>query len=111
MYPPKRSGWTDRINMSEQYPRFQYSIFLKNGRDEQLVIRTETFEDLIEAKRDIDKILDKVEAKAYVPDIITPKCPKCGSLMVRRTSKKTGNEFWGCPKFPDCDGLVDTKKV
>ena len=33
------------------------------------------------------------------------KCPKCGSAMVLRTSKKganAGKQFWGCSAFPKC---------
>ncbi len=33
----------------------------------------------------------------------TIACPKCGSQMVQRTSKK-GNTFWGCSRFPKCRG-------
>ncbi|SFD13565.1 Topoisomerase DNA binding C4 zinc finger [Microbulbifer thermotolerans] len=32
-------------------------------------------------------------------------CPKCGSPMVRRTSKRgvnAGKQFWGCSAFPKC---------
>ncbi|MCF3974224.1 NERD domain-containing protein [Paracoccus salsus] len=31
-------------------------------------------------------------------------CPKCGAEMVKRTSRKTGNAFWGCTSFPKCKG-------
>ena len=31
------------------------------------------------------------------------KCPKCGSPMVKRNGKN--GMFWGCTKYPDCDGL------
>lgn len=37
----------------------------------------------------------------------TPLCPKCGSAMVRRVAKQganAGQEFWGCPKYPQCRG-------
>ena len=33
------------------------------------------------------------------------KCPKCGSPMVLRTAQKgpnSGNQFWGCSKYPKC---------
>jgi restriction system protein len=36
-----------------------------------------------------------------------PACPKCGSTMVLRTTKRgprARNEFWGCPKYPGCKG-------
>jgi len=59
------------------------------------------------------------EHAAHVKEIVASKeagqplgakpCPKCGSDMVLRTSKKgpnAGNEFWGCSAFPKCRGIV-----
>jgi len=40
----------------------------------------------------------------------TKTCPKCGSEMVLRTSKKgpqAGNQFWGCSAFPKCRAIAD----
>lgn len=37
-----------------------------------------------------------------------PACPKCGSAMVQRTAKRglnAGNQFWGCPRYPICQGV------
>ena len=90
------------------YPKYQYSTFRKNGRDEQLVIRTETFKDLIKAKKNIDQILEKDVKQTALPiggeAIATPKCPTCGEPMAKRTGK-SGKEFWGCSKFPNCKGV------
>jgi len=39
------------------------------------------------------------------PSPSPPLCPRCSSVMVKRTNKagaKTGNAFWGCSKFPAC---------
>lgn len=39
-----------------------------------------------------------------------PSCPKCGSPMVMRTARKganAGNAFWGCPRYPNCRGILD----
>lgn len=39
-----------------------------------------------------------------------PGCPKCGSLMVRRTAKRganAGNQFWGCSTYPKCHAVVN----
>jgi len=33
-----------------------------------------------------------------------PKCPRCESAMAVRTSRKTGEQFWGCTQFPACKG-------
>jgi restriction system protein len=41
-----------------------------------------------------------------------PRCPKCGSVMLKRTALKganAGKEFWGCPGFPNCKGVVGIK--
>lgn len=36
-------------------------------------------------------------------------CPRCGSVMVRRTAQNgayAGQEFWGCSTFPRCKGVI-----
>jgi len=38
-----------------------------------------------------------------------PRCPKCGSEMVLRTARSganQGEQFWGCPNYPRCRGIV-----
>jgi restriction system protein len=39
---------------------------------------------------------------------IIPHCPICHSQMIkrkaRRGSRAAGQEFWGCPNYPDCRG-------
>ena len=50
------------------------------------------------------------EHVSHVKDIIAEKenkqiCPKCGSEMVIRETKKgdhKGKQFWGCSTFPKC---------
>ena len=37
----------------------------------------------------------------------SPLCPKCGGEMVLRTAKRgsnQGEQFWGCPNYPQCRG-------
>jgi hypothetical protein len=31
-------------------------------------------------------------------------CPRCGSTMVTRHNRETGEAFLGCPRFPACRG-------
>lgn len=41
-----------------------------------------------------------------------PLCPICKAIMVLRTAKKgtrTGSQFWGCTKYPECKGLKSLK--
>ncbi len=38
-----------------------------------------------------------------------PLCPKCGNEMVLRTAKRganQGEQFWGCPDYPRCRGIL-----
>lgn len=40
-----------------------------------------------------------------------PSCPICSGPMVKRSAKRganTGNEFWGCSRYPGCRGIVNT---
>lgn len=32
------------------------------------------------------------------------ECPECGALMVIRKNKTTGEQFFGCSRYPDCEG-------
>lgn len=47
--------------------------------------------------------------RAAAEPALTPKCPSCGSDMVRRTAKKganAGESFWGCVSYPKCRGTL-----
>ncbi len=92
----------EKINeiFSNHYPRYQYSIFLKNGKDEQMVIRADSFEELVESKKNIDKILEKREPAQSS----SQKCSMCGKDMVKRDGKY--GAFWGCSGYPDCTNIV-----
>ena len=41
--------------------------------------------------------------KPMPEDDIKQPCPKCGSKLVKRNSKKTGKAFYGCTNYPTCD--------
>ena len=46
------------------------------------------------------------------PAADSPRCPACGSAMLRRTARKgtnAGRDFWGCSRFriDECPGTVD----
>lgn len=45
-------------------------------------------------------------AASNLGDSAVPSCPKCGMPMVRRTRKSDGGQFWGCPNFPKCRGVL-----
>lgn len=41
-------------------------------------------------------------------EMLGPGCPKCGSPTALRKSKR--GEFYGCVRFPDCRGTMETGK-
>ncbi|MCA9886856.1 MAG: DUF2726 domain-containing protein, partial [Anaerolineae bacterium] len=52
---------------------------------------------------------NSVEIDSY-RELVAPCCPKCGSRMVLRTSKKgknAGNQFWGCSGYPQCRTIIE----
>lgn len=44
--------------------KYQYSVFPAGNRDEQFVIRTDTFQELKDAKKEIDQIVNQRQAVA-----------------------------------------------
>ena len=50
--------------MTANYPKFQYSVFTRKNRDEQFVIRTETYEELKTAKKEEYLRLDTCNSDA-----------------------------------------------
>jgi len=44
-----------------------------------------------------------------MPEVI---CPKCGAPMVLRTARigaNARNQFYGCSRYPDCNGALPFK--
>ena len=37
---------------------------------------------------------------------VTPPCPLCKGPMRKRQGKK--GDFWGCVRYPDCKGIINT---
>lgn len=126
---------TEEKTMDNSFPKYQYSVFLNGSRDEQLVIRADTFEEFQQLKADANSILAWTTPRAVVsqpapapvapppaaqPQYAPPQptapvqsplqavvCPKCGSGMWDNRGRKTN------PKAPDfkckdknCDGAI-----
>jgi restriction system protein len=52
-------------------------------------------------------VLPPIPAAIPAPEQPVPSCPLCGNQMVLRTAhrgKHAGSQFWGCQKYPACDG-------
>ena len=39
-----------------------------------------------------------------------PDCPKCDSKMIMKHRKRDDSLFWGCTKFPECNGTIEVAK-
>lgn len=48
-------------------------------------------------------IVKWTESNILLGNIKIKKCPKCGNTMIKRNGKN--GMFWGCTKYPDCNGL------
>jgi len=91
-------------------PKYQWSKFVNGGRDEQFVVRTETFGELVEGMEKIkgliakDALIAPVVAPVVAPSVdlsTNATCPVHGTPLVWKagTSKTTGKPygFWACP--------------
>jgi len=83
------------------------TYFMNKSNEEDIVVptisRTENYTSY-EKIEDFDINDDFEETKE-------PFCPKCGSEMVLRTARKgkyAGKNFWGCSKYPNCNGILNT---
>lgn len=45
-----------------------------------------------------------VREKAARKQTHLARCPRCGSKMMERTNRKTGQTFFGCSRYPKCRG-------
>ena len=82
------------------YPRFQYSAFTKNGRDEQFVIRADSWAEFIELKKQLDTILAKkanlAPQAATAPQTqgLTAMCKVHNVEMKQGWSKTKNKPYW-----------------
>ena len=67
-------------------------------------------EALLRMIRDVQKpVGNRVEPQldpARVPTLGKAACRKCGSALVARTNRRTGEQFQGCSQFPRCRGTA-----
>lgn len=86
-----------------------------------------SFRDPVLSDAQVQEALERIETGRLVPNRETHRqhvkqlkarfetssertCPKCGSSMVLRTSKRganAGNRFWGCSVYPKCREVQD----
>jgi four helix bundle suffix protein len=75
-----------------------------NMLNHQMEAQGETFKQEGGFREKLSTIRHEVAARAEQ----APECPECSAPMRRRKAKagqNTGQEFWGCSKYPACKGL------
>ena len=86
--------------MNNNFPKFQYSVFVGPSRNEQYVIRTDTLEDLDTAIKDLKlKIGEEIEDVAANATCVVHKVPL-------QHYEKDGEEWWShkLPSGSWCNG-------
>jgi restriction system protein len=86
------------------------NIVLVDGQSlEPLMQKAEISNHRQAAQVDTQKVvLAKLPGAATKAPAAAVACPRCGSAMVKRVAErgtKAGQEFWGCVKYPSCDGM------
>ena len=101
--------------MPKDWPYFQSSLTFGEHNRDMLVVRDDDWEKFTDKLKKVaalrkEAIKKKPEEKkeAVQSSIIT--CPKCKGPMVMRTARNSGKQFWGCKKYPECDGTIWTDK-
>lgn len=95
------------------YPKYQISKFLDAKRDYQVVVRTDSIEELTKAMEDVKPLIKSLETTPSAPKTaetstsqqpqsertLSGKCSDCGAEMVHRTGvgKKGPWEALFCP--------------
>ncbi len=67
-------GLNKKTMNNKAYPKYQYSIFF-GDREEQLVIRADTWQEFLNAKRDADQIITKRKGEEPEKEMLV--CATC----------------------------------
>jgi hypothetical protein len=82
-----------------------YKPFVENEQVPEIVSVIGEWAGTVTAEQKAGHVAHVRQNKAPVSaDAPAPACPRCGSVMALRTSRKDGSQFWGCPKYPACRG-------
>ncbi len=93
---------------------FKYIRYIKSKKTKVLTPeQVRQIIDQIEAGRLTTSFKTHREHAKHIRETVQEKqnsvvCPRCGSTMVLRQSKKgekPGERFWGCSRYPQCKGI------
>lgn len=85
--------------MNDSFPRFQYSIFDRNGADAQYVVRNNDWDAFIEDCELVKQIVEDNQAKqdpimAVTKDVNTHPCKNCGGLTEFKEGVSKAGKPW-----------------
>jgi hypothetical protein len=97
-------------NGESAYPMYQYSVFLDKGRNEQLVLRAHTYEELMAGRQNISQVLPKVDDNHNGTQNGISQEP-CDHLefrlqVVKKDSPNRGRQFRVCTQCDKFLGFV-----
>ncbi len=105
-----RESAEEPVPLDEECPQCGKSLVVKHGRYGKFVActgfpecrYTRSAED--ESETQTSEVPEGEAAPRREIAYSDKPCPKCGNRMVLRRSRS--GRFWGCEKYPDCDGLL-----
>jgi restriction system protein len=68
------------------------------------LIRGDALLALVQAVQSTTPAAANPAPKLTATSVAAPDCPNCGAPMIKRTNRRSHEEFWGCPKYPSCRG-------
>ncbi len=83
------------------FPKYQYSVFYKKGRDAQLVVRSNSLEEFKQLIRNIDWITEHIDDEGFAPSagiddaLMDYTCKQCGApaQFIAGREKGTGAPY------------------
>jgi hypothetical protein len=116
---PAEQGSTaeDFLANKSSFPMYQYSIFLDGNRDEQLVVRASTFEQLLAGKRNIQLAMKGestqnearnpvAQSNGYANVEVVCDLHEAQILAVKKDGPNQGRQFKSCTKCRKFLGFV-----
>ena len=87
------------------------AVEFAEGRNVRLIAGPELMELVREARAAKPRDVSPARSSQAPATSHAPGCPRCGNPMVRRVAKRganAGQAFYGCSRYPDCRGTIQT---
>ena len=85
------------------YPKLQWSKFLDNDRNEQVVIRTDDLKEFKELKEAFSKKIEARQESEAIRPRLQAKCETCGAEMEYKSGVSKTGKKWEALFCPNAD--------